>query len=770
MKPNKACKGFQRRRNALMTRRIGKNKPQSLKVLKHPRTVLEAPKPRTSTSVISSSNQTISRCIQSVPASNASTERTGYNESCTRPQTHGESSSSLILIEPDENEVIVSDQKVASNEDGGIVHENSNEPTKTYKNNYMSARDANYQYSEEAHSNSEASSSSVMQVSEPSMSNYQGENSIDTKGENFSGSENSRDGNDVIRELLSKQTAILDARRHVLLPRGFNATHRILPFSATNIKRSITKKRSSIGGQAGIRDNWRTDLQLLNRIKPNFFTSSEARMEISDRVKTGCTAYERLPISHENNADIQKIFQASFEPQIKDGASNGSYIQFLVAIGQFARLSVVLNKINAAALCEPGALWRQASNIDLLKIFLNYFDIRGSPSTVMGKAAHLKKLLQLSCIENDKSACIASSESCNLASQYLNSVFNYKKKICRALYSQRRSIESRIESGAIMFPRDFTACTSIAKRKLSGVMKSFEQWCGKEQQQNIDHVSVDKMRARQFFNRHSPLLDKWCINLLALLMLVAGGQRPQVYCQIQSLSNSQLDHLHGVSSNRTFIELRTIREKTPRSANMPFVMVPRSLLTFLNFHVRAVRPILFGRMKHSSEERSRDLCERNIPQPSLDNESEMGPLLLHTKTGLPLKTEQVTSSFRKFVSEYDPELTNLSSMSLRASFATAMFSAFKSGQLFKGRSQDFFFEHIASLMNTSVDQMKSTYISIDHLDFQDSARAIMKAMNTLFSGEDADVDELGEIKDMLQDAGTSTIDESPQTNFSFLEM
>lgn len=125
-------------------------------------------------------------------------------------------------------------------------------------------------------------------------------------------------------------------------------------------------------------------------------------------------------------------------------------------------------------------------------------------------------------------------------------------------------------------------------------------------------------------------------------------------------------------------------------------------------------------------------ARKSFAENRVGEEERATTLLLHSRKGSILSTNQITCSFKRFIVDYDASLTNVTSMTLRASFATAMFRAFKSGNLFKRKSESFFFEHISALMNTSVEQMRSTYITIDSLDFESSARCVMKAMEKVF--------------------------------------
>lgn len=81
-------------------------------------------------------------------------------------------------------------------------------------------------------------------------------------------------------------------------------------------------------------------------------------MCLSEPIVRGRSAYARFPISHQNNLDIQRVYEFECKRKIRDGGSKGSHDQFLVAIGLFARLCVVLRKVRLEELCESGRLFK----------------------------------------------------------------------------------------------------------------------------------------------------------------------------------------------------------------------------------------------------------------------------------------------------------------------------------------------------------------------------------------------------------------------------
>ena len=131
---------------------------------------------------------------------------------------------------------------------------------------------------------------------------------------------------------------------------------------------------------------------------------------------------------------------------------------------------------------------------------------------------------------------------------------------------------------------------------------------------------------------------KWCINLLVMLVVCGGDQRPQVYTQLQVPEGEELETSDG------FIVLRLLLQKTRRSLDIPFVILPASMLVIIEFHIAHVRPAIF--------------CGNNM------RDGENMPLLVHTERGTPLSSGNVKKTFQKFMEIYEPDLARIALMNL----------------------------------------------------------------------------------------------------------
>lgn len=171
------------------------------------------------------------------------------------------------------------------------------------------------------------------------------------------------------KALLERQDSILNSRRHVCLP-GFPGR-----YVTTQKAKLLPRKKESrmytngLSSQEMIQIDWSEEVKLLKRMKPNFSMSDEAKMVSSETIRNGIIPYARLPLSNFNTADIKRAYDVNYDPRIEDGASRGSYIQFLAAIGQFARLRVMLGKTTLESFCEPEVLYLQATDLEIVKTF-----------------------------------------------------------------------------------------------------------------------------------------------------------------------------------------------------------------------------------------------------------------------------------------------------------------------------------------------------------------------------------------------------------------
>lgn len=114
--------------------------------------------------------------------------------------------------------------------------------------------------------------------------------------------------------------------------------------------------------------------------------------------------------------------------------SRGSYDEFQVTVGQYARLSIALNPLEIEQICERGKLFLQTVILDAIEVLINYFGIRTSASSVMWKAAHLKELVIFARSHIPSRPQNVVDKSSDLLAHNLSSVFNSKKNYLHLLH------------------------------------------------------------------------------------------------------------------------------------------------------------------------------------------------------------------------------------------------------------------------------------------------------------------------------------------------
>lgn len=261
-------------------------------------------------------------------------------------------------------------------------------------------------------------------------------------------------------------------------------------------------------------------------------------------------------------------------------------------------------------------------------------------------------------------------------------------------------MENRISEGTVFLEKDFKKGWNSAAKDLDGLMDFFK---------DSEECHGTATALANF--SHKDIIRKWSINLLLMLIFSAPGQRPQVYTKLQCPTDSELVDMTAQAERIHFFELRTTVEKTNRKTDFPHVLVHQKALSYVAFHQKIVRDLI---LKRTEVDESGD--------PSR-------PLIMHTETGDYLTTSQVTRVLKGFISYHFSELQNITMMSLRSSFGTMMMDAFRAKRLFTEMEENEFLSVIAKVINTSVEQLKTTYIGVDRHDFEEAARELSKVLN-----------------------------------------
>jgi hypothetical protein len=143
----------------------------------------------------------------------------------------------------------------------------------------------------------------------------------------------------------------------------------------------------------------------------------------------------------------------------------------------------------------------------------------------------------------------------------------------------------------------------------------------------------------------------------------------------------------------------------------PGIIFPDDARKFFTNHVTHIRPAIIRRTSRAREDAA-----------DVDR-----TFLVHTETGRALSGENLRSTLRTYVCGIQGKIADLSSvtfMTVRASFATVMFRAFRRGRFPEQTTEQFLVE-LAEVMNTSTEMLKTTYIKTSWTEFDEAGRTFL---------------------------------------------
>ena len=412
----------------------------------------------------------------------------------------------------------------------------------------------------------------------------------------------------------------------------------------------------------------------------------------------GQRPYLGLALSVRNNADLEAIFKSKYEAKYVRGQPITTFHQLRACIGQFARFSVVFRVLRKKEVCESGALFKAVGRLALVKLFLSNFQLRASSSTVLCKAMHLKTLSI-----HAESYFIGKGEerpaaNAAVVTEYLRTVCSAEKTETRRGAASMQREEVRVQHGRFLSGEDFLKFAEVAKKALTGVMLHVQSEARARARTDTGRTLSTTDGSVEVLRRQKALVAKWCIHMVGLVVFAGCGQRPQVYAQMQ------IPEHFGAESRRWGPDypprFSTLFEKTTRRTGFSKVSFPPWTAPLFKFHVQIVRPAI--------------LLMNNVPERAgrihWMREGER-PVLLHSVTCEPLTTNQIRSTFLRFVLNIDPELTNVTPMIVRSSYASWQFKLYNQRETFVGLTEAQFLDKLAKIMNSSADMLQSVYIA-----------------------------------------------------------
>jgi hypothetical protein len=547
----------------------------------------------------------------------------------------------------------------------------------------------------------------------------------------------------VLDRLIDQQSSMLGARND---PSVWDVYHRrAMVVSAARRRGSRGSMRWEDGDSESSESESETTAlsrwsRYLKTLPKDFFSSAEARMQAAtshgetgselagEQVRAGrqqhveeveeeesmhgagrrrCTPYAGLILQHTpvNCPDILYCYEQCYEMKIRRGGRREGYSQFKAVAGQLARFAVAVEVASAPSFAEAGGLFVLVRSSRLIRAFIGGFQQHAQASTVYSKATLLGGLCRMAKQHFGKVA--AAGEIASIVShieETLNLLGGFRRVEKATSRRQTAILRDQEQRECFIGPKDWYWLQDRIEEDMRRVWSGIR---GLENQFGSD--------AHRYLDENHNLVRKYSLLLLVFLILTGGGQRPQVYCSLQYPTEAVLRGWEEESSNGDGgpVKLYPALEKTPRGTFSPGILYPEISASFFATYCNAIRPsVMRGSGKMAS-----------------DAASSGRTFLVHTETGLPLSGENLRNTLRYYVGGLDrlsADLSRMTVMTVRASFASMMFRSFRKGA-FANQSFDGFLCELAETMNTSTEMLRSTYIAANGKEFDEAASAFLRA-------------------------------------------
>lgn len=438
----------------------------------------------------------------------------------------------------------------------------------------------------------------------------------------------------------------------------------------------------------------------VTQLPRSFFSSAIARLE-DDKDRAGLYAkYSPLRLAEDLNPDLNAYYESRESTALLRNQHVASYNHFKVALGQLSRYACAMKRAKPLEFSTEGALCALSTDEKLIKAFILQMQCRSAACTVAHKANALRKWADFSVSYFAKRSDSVQEHLCKENLMFLRSTASAEKQEGRRETRARQEHEQRLEERQIILEEDFEAAKEKAFTELTRISTFFLKEFVEHRASTLD--ARQNLCKRVLTVKNYPLLQKWCLNFCALIVLCAGGQRAQVYAQLlmECLAVDEQSNLVDSSSSvkrlcseKGHFFLRTYREKTTRSRRMPFVRLPGRIFELYEFHCQYVRIAITGGASQAGEGEKF--------------------LLVHSKHGAPLSSVQVTNTVKSFFEKFNSELRFVTPLVLRRSFATLMFRRYARREIGCGKLRHEFLEDLADVMNTSAEQLQQVYLTTE---------------------------------------------------------
>lgn len=223
---------------------------------------------------------------------------------------------------------------------------------------------------------------------------------------------------------------------------------------------------------------WKEMVRNCTRQHPNLF--SEPCAALMGRQATGTEkrpqeVYYGLRVLPENCFDLTVVYENKYKSRALLNVSGGQATFALVrsTMGQFMRWAIVFGKLERFDEWKTNHLFSLFLNANLVKSFVNYFIISGSPATFAAKCNSLLGICQAAksfvAWEGNQNSEIKQS------SIYLRNTFNAAKTKSREQYRLNHRAEDRINNLTIVTESDIKKAVQLSETILDDITAGFVQ-------------------------------------------------------------------------------------------------------------------------------------------------------------------------------------------------------------------------------------------------------------------------------------------------------
>lgn len=143
-----------------------------------------------------------------------------------------------------------------------------------------------------------------------------------------------------------------------------------------------------------------------------------------------------------------------------------------------------------------------------------------------------------------------------------------------------------------------------------------------------------------------------------------------------------MNRIETVLQSQDYVELKALSKKCRRNTNMPYPKFSRRVSTFIQFLGKQIRIEVLNANEVS--EKGSTVCS----------------LFLHYRKSTMLSRHEITRLSKTALRQYDPEIINISTTSLRTTFSPNLFHGFNDGLVVALLTEETFLAESSRYMKT----------------------------------------------------------------------